>query len=90
MSQARRGANQVDRGSRSDPDIINVFFVLPATRVEVERSRICHIGSRVVRRHGDVIAYLALVWITFERIERITHLDVRRPGNARVRAPGIE
>ena len=90
MSQARRRGNQVDSMRRGLTEIIDAFLVLVSAWVEIEGSRICHIASGVVRNDGDVIAYLALVRIAFERIKRIAHRDVRRPGYARVGAPGIE
>src|SRR5256885_14126974 len=57
--------------------VINILFV-------VKRGSVGNVASRVVRNNGDVIAYLVLVWITDERIERIAHGDVRRPRNAAV------
>jgi hypothetical protein len=82
------------RGCRSArrryPHVVNVFFVLPRTRVEIKSRRIRHISSGVVRNNGDVIAYLVLIRIAFERVERIAHLDVRRPRNAAIRAERIE
>src|SRR5207302_9657115 len=74
----------------SDANVINVFFVLVPGRVEVKSGRIRDIAPSTVRNNCDVIADLALVRVAFERIERIAHLDVRRPGNAAVGTPGIE
>ena len=64
--------------------------MLIAIRVEVESGRIRYISACSVRNDRDVVAYLALVRIAFERIERIAHLRVRRPGNAAVRAERVE
>ena len=64
--------------------------MLTAVRVEIKSRRICHVASRVIRNDGDVIAYLALIRITFEGIKRVAHRNVRRPGHAGIRAPGIE
>ena len=66
------------------------MFVLPPARVEVESGRIRHIATGAVRHDGDVIAYLALIRPAFERIKRIAHRDIRRPGNAAVGAVRIE
>ena len=60
------------------------------TRVEIERGRIRHVAAGIVRNNGDVIAYLVLIWIAFERIKRRAHRNVRRPGNAGVSAERIE
>ena len=59
-------------------------------RVEIKSSGIRNIASGIVRNDSDVIAYLVLIRIAFERIERIAHGDVRRPGDAAIRAERIE
>ena len=64
--------------------------MLTAVRVEIKSRRIRHVASRVIRNDGNVIAYLALIGITFEGIKRVAHRNVRRPGHAGIRAPGIE
>jgi hypothetical protein len=64
--------------------------VLARVRVKVERRRIRHIATGVVRNNGDVIAYLVLLRIAFERGKRIAHRDVRRPSDAAVGTPGVE
>jgi len=64
--------------------------VLSPVCVEVESGGIGRIAARIVRNNGDVIAYLALIRIAFERIKRIAHRDVSRPGDARVSAERIE
>ena len=87
-SWCRRRRRPLSTGKYSH--VINVFFVLPPARVEVESGRISDITSGVVRNDGDVIADLVLVRIAFEWIKRIAHRDVRRPGNAGVGAIGIE
>ena len=58
--------------------------------VEVEGGGVSHIASGIVGYDRDIIAYLALVRIAFERIKRIAHRNVRRPGHAGVSAIGIE
>ena len=72
------------------PHVINVFLVLAQSRVEIKCGSIRHIATRLVRNNGNVVAYLALVRIAFERIKRIAHRDVRRPGEARISAPRIK
>ena len=59
-------------------------------RVEVECGRIRHIAPGFIRNNRDVIAYLALIRIAFERIERIAHCNVRRPRNPSICAVGVE
>ena len=66
------------------------MFVLSPARIEIERGGIRHIAARIVRNDGDIVAYLALVRPAFERIKRIAHRDIRRPGNAAVGAVRIE
>ena len=76
--------------AREYSHIINIFFVLIPVRIEVKRGRIRHIGPSIVGDDSDIIAYLVLVRIAFERIKRIAHRNVRRPGHAGVSAIGIE
>ena len=66
------------------------MFVLAPVWVEIKRGRIRHVATRVVRNDGDVIAYLVLIRIAFERIKGITHGNVRRPRDAAIRAERIE
>ena len=66
------------------------MFVLAPVRVEIERGRIRHVATRVVRNDSDVIANLVLIRIAFERIKGIAHGDVRRPCDAAIRAERIE
>ena len=66
------------------------MFVLAPVRVEIKRSRIRYVATRVVRNDGDVIAYLVLIRIAFERIKGIAHGDVSRPRDAAIRAERIE
>jgi hypothetical protein len=40
-------------------------------RVEVERSRVSHITAGFIGNDGDIVAYLTLIRIAFERIKRI-------------------
>lgn len=72
------------------PHVVNVFFVLAQVRVEVESGRVCHVATGFIGDNGDVVADLALVRIAFERVERIAHRNVSRPGNAGIGAKGIK
>ena len=76
--------------TREHPNVINVFFVLAPVWVEVERGGVSHVGAGFIRDDRDIIAYLALVRITFEWIKRIAHRHVRCPGNAGISAEGIK
>ena len=58
--------------------------------VEVERSGVSHVAASFIRNDRNIIAYLVLIRIAFERIKRIAHRNVRRPGHASVGAEGIE
>ena len=64
--------------------------MLVPLRIEVERGRIRDVTACVIRYHRDVISDLILVRITFERIKRVTHSQVRRPGKASIRTIGVE
>ena len=64
--------------------------MLSVVRIEVERSRVRHVTSGLIGNDRDVIAYLALIRVAFERIKRITYRHVRRPSSASVGAKGIE
>ena len=64
--------------------------MLSVVRIEVERSRVRHVTAGFIGNDRDIIAYLALVRITFEWIKRIAHRHVRRPGNAGISAEGIK
>jgi hypothetical protein len=64
--------------------------VLASLRIKVKGGRVSYVASSFVRYHRDIIAYLALVRIAFERIKRIAHCHVRRPGRAGVSAKRIE
>ena len=63
---------------------------MPAGRIKVERGRISYIAARVIGNDGDVVAYLVLVRIAFERIKRSTDRDVGRPGYTAIRAIRIK
>ena len=76
--------------SGKHPHVINVFLVLAVVRVEVEGGRVCHVATGFIGDNGDVVADLALVWIAFERVERIAHRNVSRPGNSGIGAKGIK
>ena len=75
---------------RRYPNIINVFFMLAPIRIEVESGSICHITAGLIRNDRDIITYLVLVGITFERIKWIAYRHVRRPSNAPISAVGVE
>jgi len=76
--------------ARKHPDLVYIFFVLVSLRVEVKCCRVRYVTAGFVGIDGDIVAYLALIWIPFERIKRIAHCHVRRPSNASIGAPGIE
>ena len=75
---------------RADANVINVFLVLTAVRIEVERGRVSDVPTSLIGNDGNVIAYLILVRIAFLRVKRVAHRDVRRPGHTRVGAIGIK
>ena len=72
------------------PNVINVFLVLAVVRIEVKGSSIRDVAARLIGDNGDVVAYLVLVRIAFERVERIAHRNVSRPGYTGVSAKGIK
>ena len=64
--------------------------MLPAGRIEVECGRIRHVAPSVVGHDRNVIAYLILHRIAFERSKRIADRDIGCPCQATVSAPGVE
>ena len=64
--------------------------MLSGVRVEIKRRGIRHIASGTIRNDRDVIAYLVLIRVTFERIKRITDGNVRRPRDAAIGAERIK
>ena len=64
--------------------------MLVSLRIKVKGGRVRHIAPSLVRYDRDIIAYLVLIRIAFERIKGIAHRDVRGPGNASVGAKGIK
>lgn len=76
--------------TREYANVIDIFFVLVAIRIKVERSGIRYIASRFVRDDGDIVPYLILIRIAFERVERIAHRNVSRPGYTGVSAKRIK
>jgi len=64
--------------------------VLPPVWIEVERSRVRHVTTGFIGNDGNIIAYLALVRVAFERIKRIAYRHVRRPCQTGIGAEGIE
>ena len=59
-------------------------------RVEVESSRIRNVTAGIIGNNRNVIAYLVLIRIALERIKRIAHRNIRRPGHAGIGTKGIE
>ena len=59
-------------------------------RVEVESSRIRNVTAGIIGNNRDIIPYLALVRIALERIKRIAHRHIGRPGHPGIGAEGIE
>ena len=51
--------------------------MLPSVWIEVERGRVGHVTTGFIGNDGDIITYLALVRVAFERIKRIAHRHVR-------------
>ena len=76
--------------TREYSHVINIFLVLIPVWIEVKRSRIRHVAPSIIGDDSDIVAYLVLIRIAFERIKGIAHRDVRGPGNASVGAKGIK
>jgi hypothetical protein len=76
--------------AREYPNVINVFFVLVSLRVEVKGGGVSHVAARFIGNDRDIVAYLALIRIAFERIKCIAHRHVRRPCHAGIGAKGIK
>ena len=66
------------------------MLVLITAWIEVERGRIRHIASCVIRHDCDVVAYLVLVRPAFKRIEKVAYRYVRRPRDAAIGAVRIK
>jgi hypothetical protein len=64
--------------------------MLAPARIEVERGRIRHVGSGVIRYERDVIAYLTLVRPAFQRIKGVAYRYVSRPSHAPISAVRVE
>jgi hypothetical protein len=62
--------------TRKYPNVINVLFVLAVVGVEVESGCVSHVTPGLIGHNGDIVAYLVLIRIAFERVERIAHRDV--------------
>jgi hypothetical protein len=69
---------------------IDILFVLSPRRVEIVGSRVGNVPSSVIRHDGDIIAYLVLDWIAFERGKRIAHRHIGRPRNAAIGAVRVK
>ena len=76
--------------AREDANVIDIFFVLVAIRIKVERSGIGDIPARFVRDDGDVIADFILIRIALKWVECSANSNVRRPGHTSVSAKGIK
>ena len=76
--------------AREYSHVINIFLVLIPVRIEVKRSRIRHIAPSIVGDDGDIIAYLILIRIPFERIKWVANRHIGSPSDAGVSAIGIE
>ena len=76
--------------AREYSHVINIFLVLIPVRIEVKRSRIRHIAPSIVGDDGDIIAYLVLIRIAFERIKWVANRHIESPSDAGVSAIGIE
>jgi len=64
--------------------------VLVPVRIKVEGRGVRYVTAGFIGNHRDIVAYLALIWIAFERIKRIAHRNVRCPGYAGIGTKGIE
>ena len=58
--------------------------------IKIKRRRIRHVAAGVIGHDRDIVANFILVRVAFERIKRITHCHVRRPGKASIRAIGVK
>ena len=50
--------------------------MLTVVRVEVESGRVSYVAPGFIGDNGDVVAYLALVRIALERVERVTDSNI--------------
>ena len=64
--------------------------MLASIRVEVKGRGVSHVAAGFIGNDGDIVAYLVLIRVAFERIKRIAHCYIRRPRHASVGAEGIE
>ncbi len=64
--------------------------MLSTVGIEVERRGIRDVTTGVIGNDGNVVANLTLVRITLERVKRIAHRNISRPGNTGVRAIRIK
>src|SRR5204862_5183249 len=69
---------------------VDILLVFTPARVEVESGRVSDVTSSVVRYNGDVLAYLVLGRIAFERSKRIAHRHIGRPRNTAIGAVGVK
>ena len=58
--------------------------------IEVKRSRIRHVAPSIIGDDSDIVAYLVLIRVAFERIKRIANRHIGSPSDAAISAPGIE
>jgi len=73
-SCGRRRCGSLSSGKYAN--VINIFLVLIPVRVEVKRGGIGDIATRLIRNNGNVVAYLILIRIALERVERIAHRNI--------------
>jgi len=64
--------------------------VLVSLGIEVKGRGVRNVTAGFIGNDGDIVAYLVLIWVAFERIKRTGDRHVRRPGNTRIGAPGIK
>lgn len=64
--------------------------MLIATRVEIERGGIGDVSACVIRDDSNVVAYLTLVRVAFERVKRAAHRNVTRPCDTSIGAKRVE
>ena len=58
--------------------------------IEIKSGGVSHVTPGLVRYNCDIVPYLILVRIAFERVERIAHRNVSGPGHAGVSAKRIK
>ena len=64
--------------------------MLTVVWIEIKSGCVSHVTSGLVGHNCDVVPYLVLVGIALERVERIAHRNVSRPGHAGVSAKRVK